>query len=254
MGSAGVRLGGWLSMSDPLIVEAAGRSGFDWVGLDLQHGSWDLGRAIRSIQLLDLLDVPVLVRVHCEELQLIPHVLDQGAAGIILAMTSTPDVVAAAVSRARYQPEGQRSYGGQRYGLRAEAADVSTIRPAIYAMVESRESVERISEIAAVPGLAGVHIGPVDLGLSLGLGNDRNQPLFRDAVRTIVTATHAAGLPAVIHAISPPEVADAIAQDFDELVLTADIGLLRKAFADEVAHARDRSAELRQRGVGRTLR
>jgi 2-keto-3-deoxy-L-rhamnonate aldolase RhmA len=29
MGTDRVRLGGWLSMADPLIVEAAGRAGFD---------------------------------------------------------------------------------------------------------------------------------------------------------------------------------------------------------------------------------
>ena len=155
-----IRLGGWLALTEPLIVEAAGRAGFDWVGLDLQHGAWDLGSAIRGIQLLDLLHVPVLVRVADEELQLIPHLLDQGAAGIVLAMVSGPDHVAAAVSRARYQPEGRRSYGGQRYGLRAEAADVATIRPGIYAMVEGRAGVARMAEIAGVPGIAGVMSAP----------------------------------------------------------------------------------------------
>ena len=47
------RIGGWLMIPDPIIVEAAGRAGFDWIGLDLQHGTWDLGTAFRGIQLLD---------------------------------------------------------------------------------------------------------------------------------------------------------------------------------------------------------
>ena len=58
-----LRLGGWLAIPDPLVVEVAGRAGFDWVGIDLQHGAWDLGTAFRGIQLLDMLGVPVLVRV-----------------------------------------------------------------------------------------------------------------------------------------------------------------------------------------------
>lgn len=244
MATGGIRLGGWLAIADPLIAEAAGRAGFDWVGLDLQHGAWDLGSAIRGIQILDLLNVPVLVRVADEELPLIPHVLDHGAAGIVLAMASRPETVAAAVARARYQPEGQRSYGGQRYGLRPEAADVATIRPAIFPMVETREGVERIAEIAAVPGIAGVHVGPVDLGLGLGLGTDRTQPAFSAALRRIVAATRAAGLPAVMHAVSPDQVSDMIGMGFGELVLTADIGLLRKAFADELGHARGKIAGL----------
>src|SRR5688500_6152178 len=82
-------LGGWLAIPEPLVVEAAGRSAFDWVGLDLQHGGWDLGTAFRGIQLLDALGKPVLIRIAEEELPLIPRVLDHGAAGVVLAMASS---------------------------------------------------------------------------------------------------------------------------------------------------------------------
>ncbi len=242
MGADRIRLGGWLSMTDPLIVEAAGRAGFDWVGIDLQHGAWDLGSAFRGIQLLDLLGVPVLVRVAEDELQIIPHVLDQGASGIVVAMTSGPASVADAIARARYQPEGRRSYGGQRYGLRAEPRDLSTIRPSVYAMVEDRAGIRRIEEIAGVRGLAGVHLGPVDLCLNLGLGGDRTHPEFFGALRSVVSASHAVGIPAVMHAVSAGQVSQMVEFGFDELVLTADIGLVRTAFATEIEHARRATA------------
>jgi 2-keto-3-deoxy-L-rhamnonate aldolase RhmA len=229
-------------MAEPLIVEAAGRAGFDWVGLDLQHGAWDLGTAIRGIQLLDLLGVAAMVRVAEEELHLIPHVLDHGAAGIILAMTSGPASITDAVARARYQPEGRRSYGGQRYGLRPEPSDVTTIRPHIYAMIEGRRAVEQVEDIAAVRGLAGIHVGPVDLCLDLGIGGDRSHPAYLGALRRIVAASHAVGVPAVMHAVAPDQVAPMLALDFDELVLTADIELLRSAFAAQLASARRTTA------------
>ena len=233
-----IRLGGWLSMTEPLIVEAAGRAGFDWVGLDLQHGAWDLGAAIRGIQLLDLMNVPVLVRIAEDELHIIPHVLDQGASGVVVAMTSGPASVADAISRARYHPEGRRSYGGQRYGLRAEPADLSTLQPAIYAMVETGEGLGRIEEIAGVHGLAGIHVGPVDLCLDLGLDGDRTHPEFSAALRKLVSASHAAGVPAIMHAVAAEQVSQMLEFGFDELVLTADIGLVRAAFAREIARAR----------------
>src|SRR3954464_3896726 len=110
-----IRFGGWLGMPEPLAVEAAARARLDRLGLDLQHGAWDLGSAFRGIQLADGLGMPVLIRLPDEQLSLIPRVLDQGASGIVLAMASEPAVVAAAIERARYQPEGLRSYGGQRY-------------------------------------------------------------------------------------------------------------------------------------------
>jgi 4-hydroxy-2-oxoheptanedioate aldolase len=92
-----VRLGGWLAMPEPLVVEAAAKSGYDWIGLDLQHGAWDLGAAFRATQLLDALSKPVTVRSHEEGLPLIPRVLDHGASGIVLAMVSSPETVAAAL-------------------------------------------------------------------------------------------------------------------------------------------------------------
>src|SRR5882724_1678833 len=168
-----IRFGGWLAMPEPLVVEAAARAGFDWLGLDLQHGAWDLGTAFRGIQLADGLGLPVLIRLPDEQLSLIPRVLDQGASGIVLAMASESAVVAAAIERARYQPEGLRSYGGQRYGMRPEPDDPADVRPSIYAMLETRRGIEAVEEIAAIPGLAGLHVGPTDLGLALGVGRDQ---------------------------------------------------------------------------------
>jgi 2-keto-3-deoxy-L-rhamnonate aldolase RhmA len=57
------KIGLWLSIPEPLIVEAAARANPDWVGIDLQHGAWDLGTAFRGIQLLDALETPALVRI-----------------------------------------------------------------------------------------------------------------------------------------------------------------------------------------------
>lgn len=233
-----VRLAGWLAIPDPIVVEAAARAGFDWIGLDLQHGAWDLGTAFRGIQLADALGKPILIRLPDEQLSLVPRVLDHGASGIVLAMTSEPEVVAAAIDRARYQPEGKRSYGGQRYGMRPEPPDPADVRPGIFAMIETRRGVEAIREIAAVKGLAGLHVGPTDLGLALGVGRDLSAPAFADAVAAIVAAGHAKGLPVTMHAVAASQAAKWIAAGFDELVLTTDIELLRGAFAELIGSAR----------------
>jgi 4-hydroxy-2-oxoheptanedioate aldolase len=229
-------IGLWLSMPEPLVAEAAARARPDWVGLDLQHGAWDLGTAFRGIQLLDALGMPVLVRVSEQELELMPRLLDHGASGVVVAMASSTDLVAEAVRRARYQPEGVRSFGGQRYGLRSAPERVAEIRPHVFPMIEDRRGVADIEAIAAVKGIAGLHIGPVDLGLGLGL--DRDDPRFADALRTIIAAGRAAGVPVTMHAVRADQAARWLDMGFDELVLTADIELLRAAFTMQVADAR----------------
>jgi 4-hydroxy-2-oxoheptanedioate aldolase len=230
------KIGLWLSIPEPLIVEAAARAKPDWVGIDLQHGAWDLGTAFRGIQLLDALGTPALVRISEQELELIPRVLDQGASGVVLAMASSVALVEEAVRRARYQPEGVRSFGGQRYGMRPAPDDVSGIRPHVYPMIEDQRGVRDVANIAGVNGIAGLHIGPVDLGLGLGL--NRDDPRFADALRSIVASGHAAGLPVTMHAVRPDQSPRWLDMGFDELVLTADIELLRTAFATQVAQLR----------------
>ena len=179
-GSNPKRIGAWLMIPDPLVVEAVGRAGFDWVGLDLQHGAWDLEKVFRALQLLDAMRVRALVRLSQNELNLIPRVLDHGADGVIVAMLESPEVVSAAIRAARYAPEGRRSYVNPRYGMRPipEPDDVAEVRPAIFAMIEDRAALEKIDPIVRVPGLAGLHIGPVDLGLGLGLGMNRGGAQF----------------------------------------------------------------------------
>jgi 4-hydroxy-2-oxoheptanedioate aldolase len=231
-------VGLWLAISDPLVVEAAGRARADWVGLDLQHGAWDLGSAFRAIQLLDALEMPVLIRLSELEMQFIPRVLDHGAAGVVVAMASSTNMVEEAMRRARYQPEGERSYGGQRYGMHPEPTDVADVRPAVYAMIEDRRGVDEVAAIAGVEGIAGLHIGPVDLGLGLGLGMNRDDPRFTAALDRILDAGHGAGLPVTMHAVEPARVQRWTDIGFDDLVLTGDIALLREAFEGGVSTLR----------------
>jgi 2-keto-3-deoxy-L-rhamnonate aldolase RhmA len=229
-------IGLWLAMPEFLVVEAAARARPDWVGLDLQHGAWDLGTAFRGIQLLDALGTEVLVRVSEQELELIPRLLDHGASGVVVAMASSAALAAEAVRRARYQPEGVRSYGGQRYGMRPAPDLVADIRPRIYPMIEDRRGVADIDAIAAVGGIAGLHVGPADLALGLGFG--RSDPGFTETLRKIVAAGHAAGLPVTMHAVPAEQTAHWRDMGFDEVVLTADIELIRTAFAGIVDGAR----------------
>ena len=118
-----------------------------------------------------------------------PRLLDHGASGVVIAMASSVELVEEAVRRARYQPEGVRSFGGQRYGLRAAPANPAEIRPHIYPMIEDRRGFTDIAKIAAVKGIAGLHIGPVDLGLGLGLDRERSRASSKRCRRSSRPAT-----------------------------------------------------------------
>ena len=107
---------------------------------------------------------------------------------------------------------------------------------------ESRPALDVIDEICAVPGLAGLHIGPTDLSLGLGLGTERTLPAFDEALVKIISAGHAAGLPVTMHAVRPDRLGAMIDLGFDEIVLSTDIEVLRSSFAAQIAHVRGTAA------------
>jgi 2-keto-3-deoxy-L-rhamnonate aldolase RhmA len=108
-------------------------------------------------------------------------------------------------------------------------------------MIETRRGLEAVAEIAAIPGVAGLHIGPVDLSLALDVGRDLSAPIYLDAIAAILAAGHAKGLPVTMHAVGARQAGDFVAQGFDELVLTADIEVLRRGFADLLQAGREAS-------------
>ena len=249
------RFGAWSTLPSSLAVEALGRSGADFVGLDAQHGAHDFGDLARAIQVLDLLGVESLVRLSELDLALIPRVLDFGASGVIVAMVERPETARLAVDFARYQPGGTRSYGGRRYGLSPEPDDLREVQPAVWTMVETAEALEHLDELAAVPGLAGFFVGPVDLALALGVTGTvarrlsaelasaatpaRTEPAgaWLEAYARVVRVAHKHGLEAATFSIGGADARHWSAAGFDRVVVASDIALLRGALERELRTA-----------------
>jgi len=90
-------------------------------------------------------------------------------------------------------------YAGFDYGSSADAQILK------FAMIETKEALERVNEIAATPGLDGLYVGPSDLSLALGgtQGFDKDEPQMLDAYHAIAEACRRHGLTAGIHTASP---------------------------------------------------
>ncbi len=60
-------------------------------------------------------------------------------------------------------------------------------------MIEEAEAVDRIEEIAAMPGIDVIFIGVSDLSFSLGLRGRQDEPLLEEAITKIVAAAQRNG-------------------------------------------------------------
>ena len=177
---------GWLAIPSSFSAEIIGRSGFEAVTVDLQHGMIGFDSALSMFQALSATPAIPLARVPVNDGAQIMRLLDAGAYGIICPMISTPEDAARFVSACRYPPKGDRSfgpargllYGGPDYYPHADN-EILTI-----GMIETRTGLDNLDAILSVDGLDGIYIGPNDLSLALGHAPS-SEPTASEVVQAI---------------------------------------------------------------------
>jgi 4-hydroxy-2-oxoheptanedioate aldolase len=165
-------IGGWLSVPSSFSAEIMANQGFDWLCVDTQHGAIDFTTALPMIQAISLTPTIPFVRVPWNEPSIIMKYLDAGAYGIIVPMIETKADAEAAVWATRYPPQGMRSSGPFRATLYAgsDYQDHANQELLLAVMIETPKALENLEEIASVPGIDVLYIGPSDLSQALGLG------------------------------------------------------------------------------------
>ena len=97
-------------------------------------------------------------------------ILDAGCYGIICPMVSNKEEAKRFVQACMYPPRGYRSFGPVRgliYGG-ADYADHANDEILKLAMIETKESLDKLDEIMSTDGVDGIYIGPADLSLAIG--------------------------------------------------------------------------------------
>ncbi|CAJ1510414.1 HpcH/HpaI aldolase family protein [[Mycobacterium] burgundiense] len=193
--------GGWVVGPTLLGPEEFAAAGYDYVGLDTQHGYLSDADAALLLRRLEHVPIATAVRLPSAAPAPIGRVLDAGADAVIIAMVETPEQAAQAVAATRYAPAGVRSFGPLRAGLGVDTAALEA-RAGVYAMIETAAGCANLADICAVPGLSGIYVGPADLAISLGhpVPGLWETAEVTDTVQEIQRTAAAAGLVTGIHA------------------------------------------------------
>ena len=163
-------INGWLQIPSTVSAEAMAHQGWDSLTIDMQHGLVDYSNALPRLQTISSTNVTPLARVNWNEPGQIMKILDAGCYGIICPMVNNKEDAEKFVQACMYPPNGYRSfgpvrgliYGGSDY---AKHADQEMLK---FAMIETKESLDKLDEIMSVKGLDGIYIGPADLSLAIG--------------------------------------------------------------------------------------
>ncbi|WP_316976717.1 HpcH/HpaI aldolase family protein [Shumkonia mesophila] len=224
-------------LGSALTVEMIGRAGFDWTWIDCEHGSGDYSELIHQIQVARLGDSPAVVRIAWNEPTRFKRVLDLGAAGIMVPYVNTAAEAHQAAQSMRYQPEGIRGVAGSPpacgfgqgfddYYAKANDNLLTVVQ------IETVEGVKNADEIAAVPGVDVLFVGPMDLSINMGMPRQFKDAAFEANLERVVAACRKHGKAAGILTPTLDYLAPWKAKGYSFFVVGSDSTNLAKLLVD----------------------
>jgi 2-keto-3-deoxy-L-rhamnonate aldolase RhmA len=229
-GINGGTLGTWIKLSSPESVEIMAYAGFDFVVIDLEHTTLDLGAASAHIAMARALGIHPLVRVPDHGLSVIQRVLDAGAAGVVVPHVDTSEQARAVVRATCFPPRGIRGSGGTsragRWGMlpRADYLEYGNAQALCVVQLESDVAIDNASQILAVDGIGAAFVGTADLSMSMGVaaGSDEVDRL----VTYVLEVAASAGVPIGTASATSDHARAALARGYDYVVVSNDTSIL----------------------------
>lgn len=244
--------GAWCSLPSPGVAETLATAAFDFVTVDTEHAPTTTESVEAMVRAIEAApgDAEALVRVAEVDPTRIKRVLDAGPAGVMAPQVNSPERARELVRACRYPPQigpdetsdddaervdadghrGVRGVAASRasdYGrridqyVRSDAAEIAVI-----AQIETERAVDSAADIAAVPGIDALFVGPADLSAALGRFRAYDDPRFTAALDRTVAAAHDAGVPVGTLATSDERIDAWLDAGFDFLIVGTDAGFL----------------------------
>ena len=184
----------WLAVPNSFSAEVMANQGWDSLTIDMQHGLVDYPNAVKMLQAISTTETTPMARVNWNEPGQIMKILDAGCYGVICPMVSNKEEAKNFVQACQYPPKGYRSFGPVRASIYGGGDYVKYADQEILklAMIETKESLEKLDEILDTPNLDGIYIGPADLSLAIGEepGFDKaeNTDAYKEILRILESA------------------------------------------------------------------
>jgi 2-keto-3-deoxy-L-rhamnonate aldolase RhmA len=229
--------GATVTIANADVAASLAGAGFDFLWIEMEHSPVTL-ESVRSMILATrgLKAVP-FARVPVNEPWQAKRVLDMGSLGVVFPFTSTKELAEQAVKSCKYPPVGVRGFGPGMAATRWGMGGMDYVKFAnenvlVIVMIEQKEAVDNIEEIASVPGIDVLMIGVNDLSFSMGVGGKTTDPSVEEAVAKILAAGQRHKIPVGYPTGSPAEINRRIAQGFRFFQASSDLGLMSSGARD----------------------
>jgi 2-keto-3-deoxy-L-rhamnonate aldolase RhmA len=237
--SGATTIGTFVSLGSPTATEVCALAGFDWLLVDLEHGSGTEAALVGQIHAAAVHDVPVIVRTETFERIRAGRALDVGAAGVMLPRIDGAAQAKDAIADLKYPPRGHRgvaNYNRSRL-FTLDPRTLSQVDDDVIAVVqiETVNALSDVDTIAALPGVDVLFVGPYDLTAALGIYGQLDSPVLLEALESVVGAASDHGIPAGILAGNREAASRYLEMGFTFIVVGSDATLLLNA-ARAVTH------------------
>lgn len=230
-----LKQGAWLSDDSTATAEIVAMLGYDFVTLDIEHGSFDLAVLERFIPMLKGLGLEVLSKVLVPERGAIQQALDFGSDGVIIPHIEGVEHAKRITDFAKFPPLGTRSLAGGRTmgyaGYDDEWFATQDREIKVFSMVEDHRALAEVEQIAALDTVDGIFIGPGDLSTMRGRGAYRQTDADFDDFRRVIAAVRANDKPWVLPAWTTIEKEFAIAEQADYVLLKMQHAAIAEGYA-----------------------
>lgn len=232
-----VVIGATVTAANPDVAATLAGVGFDFLWIEMEHGPITLETARAMILATRGLKAMPFTRVPVNEPWLAKRVLDIGSLGVIFPFTSTKELAEQAVKSCKYPPLGIRGAGpslaAARWGMSVpDYVKFANENAMVIVIIEQKQAIDNIEEIAAVPGIDVLFIGANDLSYSLGVGGNINAPVVEEAMAKVLAAAKKHNLPVGFPSGNPAEINKRIAQGFRFFQATSDLAMMTAGARD----------------------
>jgi 2-keto-3-deoxy-L-rhamnonate aldolase RhmA len=229
--------------ASPGIGQILKHAGAQFVYVDMEHSGFSFETVKSLLRNLHDAGLASLVRPPSAEYHHVARALDMGAQGVV------PPMMNAALARevakhVRYPPLGHRgaifagTHDDFEPGSAADKMTKANDKACFIALIETRQGVQDMEELAKMSGVDGFFVGHFDLSCDLGIPAQFDHPKFLEAFDHIVSVARAHGKQVGRLVASAEEGAALHARGLNLLLYSGDAWLLQNALAEGIRSIR----------------
>lgn len=185
----------------PMIIDVIGRNGgFHGFWFDQEHAGATTEQIAMAALAARANNMDMIVRMPPSGYWQVTQCLEAGAGGVMAAQIQSAEHARQFISWCKFAPEGTRGLNSSgcdgHYTLKPQGRFIldANCEQVVVIQIETVGALQEVEQIAALPGVDMLFVGPSDLSLALGVVGEFHHEKLWQAIERIAAACRSAGI------------------------------------------------------------